>query len=422
MATPNLSRTMSRSARLLRDRRGPQPVTALELFFDLVYVFAVTQLADALLAQLTWAGAAQTLLLLLAVWWAWITTTWFTSLVDSDQPEVRLVVLALMFLSLVMAVALPEAFGVGGIVFVTAFLLMQFGRALFLIVVLRGHPLQRIYERIVFTLAIAAVPLIAGAVVAPGLARTALWAVAVGILYVQFSLGFPTPRLGRARLSERVLAGGHWAERCLQFLLIALGESLLVIGATVGAGLLGLSHAAAGGSLAFTVAFAAIVAMWWIVFERTDERAATLIAAAAEPGRLVLVYVYTYVVMVAGILVIAVGNTLILDSPLGRLEPAGLVALLGGPALFLAGHALFERAMFDQWPSSHLVALLILAGLAVLAALAPVGLQTPPLVVAGASTVLLMGVAAAHTLTQRTPSRRGRVARQPHQGQLHAPC
>jgi low temperature requirement protein LtrA len=124
-----------------------------------------------------------------------------------------------------------------------------------------------------------------------------------------------------------------------------------------------------------------------------------------------LVYVYTYVVMVAGILVIAVGNALILDSPLGRLQPAWLVVLLGGPALFLAGHALFERAMFAQWPPSHLVALLLLAGLAVLAALAPMALQLPPLVVAGASTVALIGAAAAHTLTQRTPSRRGEVAR-----------
>src|SRR5262249_13885261 len=161
-----------------------------------------------------------------------------------------------------------------------------------------------------FTLGSAAVPLITGAVVAPGLARTALWAVAVAVLYVQLSLGYPTPRLGRTHLSERVLAGRHWAERCLQFLLIALGESLLVIGATVGAGLLGLSRAAAGQSLAFAVAFAAVVAMWWIVFYRSDERATTLIAAAAEPGRLVLVYLYTYVVMVAGILVIAVGNAL----------------------------------------------------------------------------------------------------------------
>lgn len=409
MATPNMRRTAT--ARLLRDRRGPQPVSALELFFDLVYVFAITQLSHGLLAQLTWAGAVQTLLLLLAVWWAWTSTTWFTSLVDADQPEVRLVVLALMFSSLIMAVALPEAFGAGGLVFVTAFLFMQFGRALFLIVVLRGHPLQRIYDRILFTLGVAAVPLIAGAVVAPGPARAALWAVAVGVLLVQSSIGFPAPRLGRAHLSERVLAGGHWAERCLQFLLIALGESLLVIGATVGGGLLGLSRAEVGQSLAFAVAFTAVVAMWWIVFYRTDERAATIIAAAAEPGRLVLVYLYTYVVMVAGILVIAAGNALILDSPLGRLQPAWLVVLLGGPALFLAGHALFERAMFDQWPPSHLGALLILAGLAVLAVLAPVVLQTPPLVVAGTATVLLIGVAAAHTATPQTPSRRGDSAR-----------
>jgi hypothetical protein len=92
-------------------------------------------------------------------------------------------------------------------------------------------------------------------------------------------------------------------------------------------------------------------------------------------------------------------------------QPAWLVVLLGGPALFLAGHALFQRAMFDQWPPSHLVALLILAALAVLAVLAPVMLQTPSLVVAGASTMLLIGAAAAHTVTQRTPSTRGEVAR-----------
>jgi low temperature requirement protein LtrA len=155
----------------------------------------------------------------------------------------------------------------------------------------------------------------------------------------------PFPRTER---QQRALVGRHWAERCLQFLLIALGESLLVIGATVGAGLLGLSRAAAGQSLAFVVAFTAVVAMWCIVFYRSDERAATIIAAAAEPGRLVQVYLYTYVVMVAGILVVAVGNALILASPLGRLQPAWPLVLLGGPALFLAGHALFQRAVFNQ--------------------------------------------------------------------------
>src|SRR5262249_15688962 len=206
---------------------------------------AITQLSHGLLAQLTWAGAVQTLLLLLIVWWAWITTTWFTSLVEADRPSIRLVVLVLMFISLIMAVALPEAFGAGGMGFVTAFLAMQFGRALFLVVVLRGHPLERIYDRILVTLGGAAVPLIAGAVVAPVLARIGLWALAVAVLYVQLSLGYPTPRLGRTHLAERVLAGGHWAERCLQFLLIALGESLLVIGAPVGARVLGLSRAPA---------------------------------------------------------------------------------------------------------------------------------------------------------------------------------
>ena len=135
-------------ARLLRDRSGLQRVTNIELFFDLVYVVAITQLSDHLLADPTVRGALQTGLLLVMVWLIWSYTTWVTNWLDPERMAVRLLLVVLMLISLAMSAALPRAFTDLGLVVGAAYAIQQIGRTTFMVVALRGHPLQANFERI----------------------------------------------------------------------------------------------------------------------------------------------------------------------------------------------------------------------------------------------------------------------------------
>src|SRR5215212_1208320 len=123
---------------------GEQRVTPLELFFDLVYVFAVTQLSHLLLDHLSVRGVLETLMLLLAVWGVWVYTAWFTNWFDPDRLPVRLVLVAVMLASLLMSVAIPEAFSDRGLMFALAYLAIQVGRTVFAVLALYGasHPLS----------------------------------------------------------------------------------------------------------------------------------------------------------------------------------------------------------------------------------------------------------------------------------------
>src|ERR1044072_5060180 len=125
---------------LLRDRNSDHraEVTSVELFFDLVFVIAVTQVSHALVEHLTWLGALEAAIMLLAVWWAWIDTAWITNWLDPHKPLVRLMLFVLMALGLVMSSSLPEAFGERGFAFTVAFVVFQLGRTLFTLWAVRG--------------------------------------------------------------------------------------------------------------------------------------------------------------------------------------------------------------------------------------------------------------------------------------------
>src|SRR5215216_1328435 len=135
---------------LLRARdAGEQQVTPFELFFDLVFVFAVTQLSHRLLEQLSVGGTLETLLLLLVVWSAWVTTTWITNWFDPDRLPVRLMLVAVMLASLFMSVAIPDAFGQRGLMFALAYVAIQVGRTAFVLIALGGtHQLRRNFQRV----------------------------------------------------------------------------------------------------------------------------------------------------------------------------------------------------------------------------------------------------------------------------------
>ena len=370
--------------RLLRVRGiSSTRVTNTELFFDLVYVFAITQITHLLLGRLSWLGAGQALMLLLAVWWAWMYTAWVTNWFHPDARPVRVMLLAVMLVSLIMSATLPAAFGGRGLAFACAYVVMQTGRTAFVVIAAREQPgLRRNFQRILAWCAVAGAGWLAGGF-AHGWARAAFWLAALAVDYAAPAAGFYTPGLGRSQTTDWTIAGSHLAERCQLFLIIVLGESILDTGAAFG----GLPITVAS-TTAVVFAFLASVTLWWIYFNRAADDSAAAIAAADDPGRLGRsAYVYFHLPMVAGVIALAVADDLAIAHPGGRAGGALIAAVLGGPALFLAGHALFKWAMFGVLSVPRL------AAIAALAALVPVGLAVPPLALLGLVTAVLAAVA-----------------------------
>lgn len=355
-------------------------VTFFELFFDLVFVFAITQLSHRLLEHLTVRGAAETLLLLLAVWWAWVYTSWATNWFDPDHPAVRLMLVGVMIAGLFMAAMLPDAFGGKAMWFAGAYAAIQVGRTAFVAVCTRRHELGRTFQRILFWQAVPAALWIGGALVHDHDARAGLWLAAVALEYLAPWHGYATPLLGRSSTAEWTIDGGHMAERCQLFVIIALGESVLVTGATLGA------HTPSGPVAAGSVAaFVGTVALWWIYFDHTAEAAAERIASSDDPGRLGRsAYTFIHIVMVAGIIVGAVADELVMAHPGGHVSHGFAAVATGGPALFIAGHALFKRVVFGVFTRARISALLALAVLAVASPL-----LTPLALHIGAATVVV---------------------------------
>ncbi|HKY86859.1 MAG TPA: low temperature requirement protein A [Pseudorhodoplanes sp.] len=371
---------------LLRERKPHEhsKVTFVELFFDLIFVFAITQLSRYLLEHFTVAGVLETALMLAAVWWVWIYTSWATNWLDPQTTPVRVVLFVLMLAGLVLSTSIPEAFGTRAASFAGAYVLMQAGRCVFMLWALRRHDggNYRNFQRITSWFALSALFWIAG-MFAGGQMRFALWALALAIEYAAPAAGFWTPGLGRSRSVEWDISGAHIAERCGLFIIIALGESILVTGATFGK-----MDWMAATAAAFAIAFIGSVAMWWIYFNIGAERATEYIAASDDPGRHARVaYTYTHLLPVAGIIVTAVSDELVLAHPGGHVDFKTAVTTVGGPALFLVGNLIFKRMLAGSRGLSHMVGL----GLLVLAA--PAALIVPPLALGAIASAILVIVA-----------------------------
>ncbi|MFG2100709.1 low temperature requirement protein A [Micromonospora echinaurantiaca] len=376
-------------AKLLRSPEAPRRANFLELFFDLVFVVALVQLSNELIQDLTWSGAFQTLVLLLAMWWVWSVTAWITDLYDPQRPGIQLLVTATMLGSLVMVVALPDAFGERGLVFAGMYVAIHVGRQIFLVLALRGHELQSRSVRVLFWFGVSAVPWIAGAL-AHGGARAALWTLAVAVDYTARGFRFPTPGLGRSPESEYPIAAEHLAERYRQLFVIALGELILVTALTLsGTGF------AADRTAAFVVSFVATALFWRIYIYRSGQLLPAAIAAAPHPDRLAVSALTAHLLMMAGIVATAVGDELVIAHPLGHTQPAWVAVILGGPALFLVGRSFFEYAVFSRVSRDRVI------GLLVLAALTPPMLLLPPLLAAIAAVAVLTGVAIADAARAR---------------------
>jgi len=344
-----------------RDRSDAGRVGTIELFFDLVFVFAVTQLSHTLVADLTLTGMTRVGLLLLAVWWVWIYTSWVTNWLDPERIPVRACLLVLLLAGLVMSVSIPHAFAEHGVYFAGAYAFMQVGRTLFFLWAVRGGPdtLLRNFQRILVWLAGSAAFWIAGAQ-ADGWSRFDLWFVALAIEFAGPWCYFAVPGLGRSSTSDWNVHGGHLAERCGLFVIIALGESLLVTGATF-ADMDGSTDAWG----AFLVAVLGSILLWWIYFDTGAQRGEHRLSHSEDPGRLArLGYTYLHLPIVAGIIVCAVGDEIMLLHPGHATAPATAV-LVGGPAVFLAGVMLFKWVTNVRRtpPLSHMVGLALLTAL-----------------------------------------------------------
>ena len=317
--------------------------TSLELFYDLVFVFAVTQVSHLLLNDLTWTGAAEALLILLVVWWAWNYTTWVTNELDPESAVVRLLILAIMFASLIMAIAIPDAFGERALLFAGAYVAIQVGRHTFMtFVAADAGTLERRRAGMILTWFVVAGVFWLGGGFAGSQLRPWLWVVALAIDYSAPLVLYWVPRRARLVGTSWTVETAHFAERFQLFIIIALGESIVVTGTTTAGLALDTAIMAA-----VTVAFLSSASLWWLYFdtvasiaERRLERAAADRTRLARDG-----YTYLHVVLVLGIILAAVGDELVIAHPTATLPAKEIAVVVAGPAVYLLGHVLFRLRM-----------------------------------------------------------------------------
>jgi low temperature requirement protein LtrA len=370
-------------------------VTYAELFFDLVFVFAVTQISHTLLAHFTPLGAVQVTLLFLAVWWVWVYTSWITNWLNPEKTPVRLLLFGLTLGGLVLSTSIPTAFDGRGLWFAIAYAAMQVGKTVFLWAsTLPSQSLARANAiRITSWLALSAIFWIAGGL-AEGPSRLVLWAIALVIEYISPAVRFWIPRYGASSVADWVVEGGHMAERCAGFIIIALGESIVVTGATF-AELTWTTE----NVLAFVSAFVGCLAMWWIYFHKGAEAGSEQISKSSEPGRLArLAYTYLHMPIVAGIIVAAVADELVLKHPSGHSDLKTVISAIGGPLLFLFGTILFKHSFRGFLQLSHGVGIVALCVLAWFAS------ELSPLVLSILTTAIMIVVAVWESISLQSNS------------------
>ncbi|QQN67398.1 low temperature requirement protein A [Bradyrhizobium diazoefficiens] len=362
----------------------PSRVTNAELFFDLVFVFAVTQISHTLLHRFTPLGALQVTLLFLALWWVWVYTAWVTNWLNPELTPVRILIFLMMLGGLVLSTTIPSAFEGRGLWFTIAYAVMQVGRTAFWLFATPGHrtAVRHNAIRILIWLSISAVLWIAGGF-SEGEARLWLWIAAVTWEYISPAVRFWVPKLGFSSVEAWAVEGGHMAERCAGFIIIALGEAVVVNGATFAE-----LDWTADNILAFVAALVGSIAMWWVYFHKGAEAGSERISKSAESGRLArLAYTYLHMPIVAGIILTAVSDELVLKHPTGHSDLRTIVSTIGGPLVFLVGTILFKHAIRGFFQLSHGIGIILLLALSWFAA------DLSPLWLSVATSVIMIVVA-----------------------------
>lgn len=382
---------MTRAAALRSDDARDR-VTNVELFFDLVYVFAVTQLSRLLLEDVSLRGALETAVVLGMVWQIWVYSTWAVNYLDPDRLPTRAMLLVAMLASLVLASGIPHAYGDQGLLVAGVYVATQLLRPLYVIWVLRGDVLQMVFVRILPWSTVSGVLMILGGLAGEDV-RAGLWAAGIVLDLVAAAFGFWVPGIGRSETTDWTISGAHFAERCQAFVLIALGESLVVIG-----GLTHLAHSDLNDIAALVLAFAGAVALWWIYFDRHAEDSAARIESSDDPGRLARdAFHWVHVALVGGIIVTAAADEFLLHDPAQRAHGPIQWLVLGGTALFLAAHAMFKGVVFRvvSWP--RVIAVVVLL------ALVPLGPHISVLALGGHTLAVVVSVAITDRLLHPFP-------------------
>jgi low temperature requirement protein LtrA len=362
----------------------PSRVTNAELFFDLVFVFAVTQVSHTLLHHFTPLGAVEVTLLFLAVWWVWVYTAWVTNWLNPELTPVRVLIFLMMLGGLVLSTTIPTAFDGRGLWFAIAYATMQVGRTAFWLFATPRHrtAVRHNAIRILVWLCGSAMFWILGGL-SHGEERLWFWIVALAIEYVSPAVRFWVPKLGFSSVEAWAVEGGHMAERCAGFIIIALGEAVVVNGATFAE-----LEWTAGNILAFVSALIGSIAMWWIYFHKGAEAGSERLMKSAESGRLArLAYTYLHMPIIAGIILTAVSDELVLKHPMGHSDVRIILTTIGGPLVFLVGTVLFKHAIRGFLQLSHGIGITLLLALWWFAA------DLSPLVLSIATTVILIVVA-----------------------------
>jgi low temperature requirement protein LtrA len=351
-----------------------------------------------LLDDVSWKGAGEAAMALLVVWWAWNYTTWVTNELDPDSPVVRLLLIGIMLATLLMAVAIPGAFGSQGLLFACSYVAIQVGRHAFLTFASAGPGTieRRRSGHILVWLSAAGVFWIAGAFVEDEV-RAAVWLVALAIDYLGPVALYRVP--GWPQLDPRAwqVETAHFAERFQLFVIIALGESIVLIGATAS----GLEIDAAR-LTALALAFAGTAALWWLYFEYVADIAARRLELSdtstllARDG-----YTYLHVVLVAGIIGFAVGDELVIAHPTDVLSAPEVIVVVAGPTIYLLGHVLFRLRMAGTLSRKRLV------GALACVAVGGLGSVAPGLVLSGLLVAVLVGVIVAERISEVRRRARG---------------
>ena len=350
---------------LLRPSEGSEAhrVTFVELFFDLVFVFAVTQISHSLIEHPDVVTLLQTLILIAAVWRVWVDTTWVTNWLNPENPRVRGMLFVLMLLGVLMSSAIPSAFGERAMLFAASLVTLQLGRSIFAAIAFRRSRPEnaRNFVRMAIWNVATGLLWITGALASEE-ARLWIWLAAIVIAMVGPRVRFHVPGLGRSDVETWNVSGEHFAERVSLFLIIVLGESILVTGRSFAESTLSPLDI-----LSFLAAFTSTVLMWLLFFNHGQEGGRDYISDAEKPGLIAQVaYTYIPLLLVIGILLTAVADEIVLVHPLGgeggdELErwTAGLIC--GSGIVYLLGNFLFKRAVGLPWPISHVVGAAALA-------------------------------------------------------------
>jgi low temperature requirement protein LtrA len=364
-----------RPHRLTAVMREESRVTPLELFFDLVYVLALTQCTALMADDPTWEGLAKGLLVLGVMWWSWVGYAWLTSVVNPEEGAVRLVMFAAMGAFLVVALCVPGAFEDEALLFAAAYALVRLTHiGLFLIASGDDPGLRHAVWGLLASTALGT-GLLVGASFADGVLQGALWALALA-----FDMGGPLvidPAGWR-------LEPGHFAERHGLILIIALGESIVAIG-------VGAEHGVTAGVVAAAlVGIAIAAALWWLYFDVVALVAERRLSNAA-PGRERNTiardsFSYLHFPMIAGIVLVALGLKKTLEHVDDPLKVVPGTALLGGLALYLVAHVFF------RYRNVHRVSWQRLLAAAVLVALLPAALELPALATIALAAAVLAAV------------------------------